>query len=195
MPYLKEDSSGTDAEVCAWSEVRRAVRAHGRLRVPLQHPARSARSDVCAQRSMPACGLNDPPPRLRRAIGFSVGTNAERRRDICSKETDSPSEIVKNSAGLIGQRESCKMLTRRALVPACGQDLRSERRVRTSSPRALADRFVWPLHTNVESERSSLARVSPLGATCGPTLTPAREPALDSASRRTLATESALLTR
>ena len=78
--------------------------------------------------------------------------------------------------------------TRRALVPACGQNLLSERRARTSWPRTSPDRCISPPYLNVPSDRHCPAGVSPHGATYGPTLTPAREPALDSATKRSVAT-------
>ena len=141
---------------------------------------------------MPACGSNALTPRLRRAIGYSVGTSAEMRGDICSIGTDSSSAVPKDSAGLSCQRESCKKHTRQALVPACGQNLRSERAVRTSWPVALPERSLWPLYPNMQSARPGPASGSAHGATCGPMRTPARETAINAASMQTLAKESAL---
>ena len=122
---------------------------------------------------MPACGSNALTPRLRRAIGYSVGTSAEMRGDICSIERTS-SAVPKDSAGLRCQRESCKMHMRQALVPARGRTSGPNVRSGTSWPVALPERSsaalrqravraTWPsarlsAQRNVRTDAHSCAR-------------------------------------
>ena len=141
---------------------------------------------MSSRRPFSACGSNEQTPRLKSAIGFNVGTDAEMRGDICSTRDDTTTKMAKDLAGLIDQHESCKTLSRHALVPARAQRVLSERAVRTFRLAASPERSTAPLYIDARSERSGPAWGLSLEAALGLALAPTREPTLDPALRLTL---------